>query len=146
MGDYTELKTNFHLKSTTSTEVINILQYIANEKSDIPALPEHSLFKCPRWKELFDSTSSSINIGSCAEVYNSDTRYHIQTQSNFKNYSREVQLFWDWISPYIDSPIGKQLGEITTDDTVELVLMGENHNVVFLRQDNKEDHYFWEGI
>lgn len=147
MGQYTELKTNFHLKSTTPTEVIDILLYIADKKTELPDLPEHPLFACHRWTLLFNSTSAYFDYEKFAEINNNSTRCHIKTQSNFKNYDREIQQFWDWILPYIDSPPGEQLGEITYDyDTIDLVFMGDSDNLVFIRQDKEREPGIWGGM
>jgi hypothetical protein len=59
---------------------------------------------------LFTSTSAYFNWEQHAKFIHDGVSYHLDTKANIKNYNREIELFWDWITPYIDGIPGEHLG------------------------------------
>lgn len=110
MGTYTEFAFKAKLRKDTPTEVIKFLQQtvdgnIGVEKGlfhdcDGPK-PEilHPFFQCSRWYMLFLSTNWGNISGSSFCLENG--LYVLNIHSEFKNYDDEIDLFIDWIKPYI---------------------------------------------
>lgn len=107
---YTEILTNFDLKKETPQCVIDLLHYLIQPNEQPKNLPEHPLFQTERWRLLFTGSSAYFDTEPYASLTSSDTHYHLKTCANFKNYDGEIDLFWDFITPYIDEIPGAYLG------------------------------------
>lgn len=116
MGMYTDFCFDCELKADTPPEVITLLQaWMDNAMGHYAGvhrpLPDHALFRTPRWHM----------IGWCGSAYFSaqphrsfeklyDSTWTLNIRSNHKNYDNEIELFIDWINPYIVAAEGDFLG------------------------------------
>ena len=95
MGMYTQLVINTKIRDDISNEIINILAFLFNgEELNEDIIPEHKFFKCQRW-EL---------IGRCGYILSATSQYkggYLFSKSELKNYNNEIELFIDWLKPYI---------------------------------------------
>lgn len=119
MGYYTEFRFRAKLKDNTPPEIIYTLDQIINNYSDYwetlsghempvmmavrdrPDLPiEHPFGKCTRWFMLFHSNNCDPeNIkGSTFDIKSLELSIH----SEFKNYEDEIEMFIDWLTPFVD--------------------------------------------
>jgi len=112
MGIYTEFHFNVELKPNTPSGVIDILNYMLGNTKEQPQLTTHPLFKTERWKFMLimdsyyfpadtHSTLRFDGIGKC---------YYLCIRCNLKNYDNEIDLFVEWITPYLAEPKGAFLG------------------------------------
>lgn len=116
MGMYTEIFFRSRLEKDTPEEVITFLDTWVN-KRDYKVLaqmdvPDHPLFKCSRWESL----------AGCSSYYFPDHAESALTQdalfkgwslvinADLKNYSGEIEKFFDWINPYCEAMTGEFLG------------------------------------
>jgi len=108
MGMYTELIFGAELKKETPNEVIEVLQYMLGQLEDKPInfpLPDG------RCEWLFQGGSYYFAINNPVNkmwIDNTDKQWRISTRSNIKNYENEIQLFLDWIKPYVESGSGNR--------------------------------------
>lgn len=112
MGYYTELKFKAKLRDDTPENVINLLKRILIEHDlgierelfhteDVfkPNL-SHQFFKCERWYMLFLSTNWDNEMQG-GKMYQIGNRWVIDLHTEFKNYDNEIDLFFDWIKPFV---------------------------------------------
>lgn len=108
MGMYTELIFGAELKKDTPNEVIEALKYMLGEIKTKPTnfpLPDGIC----EW--LFQGCSYYFAINKAVSkmwLDNIDKCYHISTRSNIKNYKNEIEIFLEWIEPYINSGSGSR--------------------------------------
>lgn len=103
MGDYTELVLGVRLKR--NKKVFDILKFMLFEKGieDIK-IPDHDLFKVSdRWKYMLKCGSAYFGGRPDSKlVWDNDLEtYCLNVRCNFKNYNNEIELFLDWLRPYI---------------------------------------------
>lgn len=111
MGEYTELFIRAEMRKDTPPEVLDILRYIINPSwSDPEILPDHPFFQCRRWDRLANSSSYHVTTTSRYAKRPEWGIVQILISGSFKNYSSEVEKFFDWIDPYIDALPGEFLG------------------------------------
>jgi len=108
MGMYTELIFKARLIDDAPEEVVNIVNFLFSGKlapKHLPT-PDHKFFNCPRWTQVGNSSSFyHIPIASSV-VYDN----YIFSRSDLKNYDNEIELFLDWINPYLDNFTGDCIG------------------------------------
>lgn len=110
MGMYTEFNIGIKLVENVPEHVINILKYMDDQCATIHTYsgrPEdlHRFFGTDRWRYLFCSDSFYFD-GDTHTTFQKDDidkQYHLTVRSNLKNYDKEIELFLDWIQPYIDT-------------------------------------------
>lgn len=125
MGMYTELLLKCKVKSDIPEEVKYILDYLFNNGDTPPILPEHSFFKCTRWEHIGNSCSY-YHIPWESSMYKEG---YIFSRSDLKNYDNEINLFLNWINPYIDSFDGDCIGyKWYEEDTKPTLLYFTNNN------------------
>ena len=74
-------------------------------------LPDHELFDCDRWQSLSWGGSYYFPHGNHNEwVHDSQGGYYWSFRANLKNYSDEIDKFFDWIDPYVREAQGAFLG------------------------------------
>ena len=98
MGMYTDFALKFSIdKSHADYEhILSILAHIAGIDNRTPAaMPDHPFFRASRWDMMARSGRSFIDN---RDYLNS---VDIMLIGDFKNYEGEIDLFIDWISPYI---------------------------------------------
>ena len=104
MGMYTEL--NIGVQIVNDEKAIKKLNYMLNE-SDKDIQIEHPLFDNKRrWRYMlqcdsyyFDSQTDSKLYRD--DLYKDDPMYFLNVRCNLKNYNDEIELFLDWLCPYI---------------------------------------------
>lgn len=105
MGMYTEL--NIAAEIRDAPDVIEILRYMLGDKKDVPdSLPSHELFQTERWHFMlradsyyFDGKTDSKLVKD--DLYKDKPMYFLNVRCNLKNYGNEIELFLDWLSPFI---------------------------------------------
>jgi hypothetical protein len=117
MGMYTELVLAVELDRDTPKDVIDILEYMCGMRGGIPeVLPDHPLFKAPRWAMLLccDSAYFAGDTNSYIKRDDFDSElkcsYYLTIRSNLKNYDYEIELFLDWLSQYVRYPLNECVG------------------------------------
>lgn len=114
MGMYTELHFNSRLKSNTPKKVISILKFMVGDVNinNEPPTPSHPLFDDTRWSFMLRCDSSYFDADTYSTIRWCDTSkaYYLNIRTNFKNYNEEIDLFIDWINPYLEKEDGEFLG------------------------------------
>ncbi|MCK5639784.1 MAG: hypothetical protein KAJ19_03265, partial [Gammaproteobacteria bacterium] len=110
MGSYTELIFGAELKRETPKQVIDTLQEMI-DGLDISCPPDHLFFTTPdlRVQSLFRCSSYYFGVNKPNISFRFDDIRHawvVSTRANLKNYEHEIELFLDWIKPYIESGSG----------------------------------------
>lgn len=112
MGTYTEFKFSARLKHDTPKDIIDILNTVIVDrkigtdkvlfKTEDVFKPEinHQFFKTERWYMLFLSNNFRDDLQAYQFKFVKN-RLEINIHSEFKNYDNEIELFIDWIKPYI---------------------------------------------
>ena len=106
MGMYTELVIKCTIKENLPKEVEDTLQYLFSDGECPEFLPTHPFFLTSRW----------VAIGKCSSYYHIPKSYsyykegYLFSRSDLKNYSGEIELFFDWLDPYIAELTGKCVG------------------------------------
>jgi len=123
MGMYTECYINCKLIEDIPKEVLDILKYLFDNpfdeiegkyKIDEPStIPDHKLFNTDGWR-LIGKGSSFYHIPFPTSKLSLEGRipssYYLTSRSDFKNYEGEIELFFDWIMPYVDNNDGEFIG------------------------------------
>lgn len=110
MGMYTELHYNVELSKDVPEDVINILKFMVGDSEDEPStLPNHPLFGDTRWRFMLrcDSYYFNADTHSTLRLDGISHSYYLCIRCNLKNYNDEIELFIDWIDPYLDECIAK---------------------------------------
>ena len=147
MGMYTELALEFDLKETTPQSVMDVLFYLMNEQQEPNELPNHPLFQTDRWRSLFLGTSTYFEE-QYASLKHDGVSYHLKTCANLKNYQGEIDLFLDFITPYIDGIPGEYLGHkrYEEDETKTHIFFLRNRKIEFEKEKTEpiwgEDDYW----
>jgi len=105
MGMYTEL--NIGVKLIPTSDVLKKLRYILGD-SDEDIEIDHPLFKTPRWCYMLRSGSYYIHGQPDSKLfvdylYPENPMYFLNVRCNLKNYDDEIELFLDWLNPYIET-------------------------------------------
>jgi len=126
MGMYTEIHFNSELKPDTPEDVINILKYMVGDLDDKPvSKPNHELFGDTRWRFMLqcDSYYFDADTHSTIRFDSISNSYYLCVRSNFKNYGNEIELFVEWIKPYLNKTEGDFLGFSRYEETEEPTLI-----------------------
>lgn len=102
MGMYTELFISTRI--VDDKKVIDILKYMIGETDIMSELPDHKLFKvCDRWDFMLKCSSYYFvpRVIHLLEYDDIGKYWCFINRSDFKNYDNEVNLFIDWIKPYL---------------------------------------------
>jgi len=105
MGMYTELIFGADLKEDTPQSVISALSYMMGNINDKPKdfpLPDG------RFEWLFRGGSYYFAVNNPVSKMWQDINecWRISTRSNIENYGDEIEVFLEWIKPYIDGGSG----------------------------------------
>lgn len=102
MGMYTEFVGAIELKKDTPKEVIDILEFMVNDKEEPKKLPNDELFKCDRWKWMLRCDNYSFvgitNTMLVRDEFNDS--YYLTIRCSLKNYDSEIEKFCKFIKPY----------------------------------------------
>jgi len=105
MGMYTELNIAVWLKKDTPEDIVSIIQSMVDAESVYYNTPDHPFFKADRWRWLFSSDSYCFDgdTHSSLRLDGITHQYVLTVRSNLKNYCYEIELFLNFLCPYIDS-------------------------------------------
>lgn len=130
MGMYTEL--NMGVEIANVPKVIDVLKYMLHDIDDEPELFEHKLFETPRWDYMlrcdsyyFDGQTDSKLFKD--DLYEDSSMYYLNVRCNLKNYSSEIELFLDWLSPYIKTEGFLGYMRYEEDENPTLIYLEEGH-------------------
>lgn len=102
---YTEFVLGIILDDDTPEHMIDIIKYMLGARIIISNsfATGHPLFKTGRWDKMFRSYSDTFPIKPhCIYNYNADKKhYTLSVRCAFKNYDSEIELFLNWIAPYV---------------------------------------------
>lgn len=105
MGMYTQLHLGVRLKKNLGDANKDIINFMLGEQESEPVeLPQHELFNHSRWQYMLQCDSYYFEyktthlfkydeIGDC---------YWFNVTCNLKNYENEIELFLNWLLPYIE--------------------------------------------
>lgn len=107
MGMYTELVVTARIAN--DPKVVNILKYMLGDSKDEPKeLPDHPLFapepNDTRWKFMLQC-SSYYHLPRSVHLFEFDTigsYWCLHSRSDFKDYSNESVMFFDWLKTILD--------------------------------------------
>lgn len=104
MGMYTELNIGVSLRSDTPENVIDILKYMLGDINNVETT-DHPLFSTQRWAFMLrcDSYYFDGRTDSSMERDDIDHEYKLNVRCNLKNYDNEIDLFLDFIRPYLET-------------------------------------------
>lgn len=145
MGDFAELNIRFKLKEDIPDSVIYTLDYMASRQMQEPAeLPDHPLFKSRRWNHMLHGNDDPAGDDVGVTIFEKDRRDNglfIFVRSVYKDRG-EVDLFFDWIYPYIDALWLEFLGYIKydTNDHPQLIYYTEDGICVIAIKRNEDEH------
>ena len=108
MGMYTELVLGVNLVRDVPKEVIDILEFMISGtfEDPEPITPDHPLFKTDRWRTMLQSDSyyfGGFSNSLISAPRFKDDVYRLSIRSNLKNYDSEIELFLNWLTPYIET-------------------------------------------
>ncbi len=108
MGMYTEIFVNVDLKENISPDVLAALCAMCDADSSSPALADLPA----RWAYMFRDNSYYTPRTWCAkltfdEINNS---WSLLAKGDIKNYSSEIEEFFNWIMPWVDGLSGDFIG------------------------------------
>lgn len=124
MGMYTEMSLSVDLVENTPPNVVNALHYLAgNVPSEPEKLPDHPLFRCPRWSSVLEGRSYYFPGASVASFSFDDigNRYFLTFRADMKNYANEQEKFLTLIEPWLETRgafVGHQRYEEETRPTL----------------------------
>lgn len=105
---YTELVFGVGLRKETPTDVIDILKYMIG---DLKERPNPFPFPEGQYDYLFSCSSYSFGVNEpIRKMWLDDISktWRISTRSNIKNYKDEIEIFLEWIKPWIKSGSGSR--------------------------------------
>jgi len=130
MGMYTKLSVNIRFIENLPEEVIAALDIMSgNSNESSCVLPVHGLFKTFRWDFML-CCSSYYHIPFSLTKFHKDEisqRYYLSSSCDFKNYDGEIDLFFDFIAPYVeDGFLGYSQYEGAEHPTLHYVIDGKH--------------------
>ena len=107
MGMYTELNIGVNLVPDTPENIINILNYMLSCSNDViePETTDHPLFSTERWSYMLVCDSYYFDGRTDSSMVRDDIsgEYELNVRCNVKNYNDEIELFLDFIQPYLET-------------------------------------------
>lgn len=127
---YTALVLDARLKRDTPDEVIRALRaMVAGTGDNVPIVerPEHPLFGTSRWSWMLTGSSAYFPLERAPQLFKpvsgggeTTEPLMLSVGMSIKNYDNEIELFLDWLTPYIEEGIGYRMYE--QDDAVTPIL------------------------
>lgn len=101
MGMYTEIYVNVDFKKDTPEEVIETIRAMCEKDHTSPYLAS----KPSRWAYLFNNGSYYLPFTECHALTWDDIgqNYSLLGKGDIKNYSSEIEEFFDFISPWVEN-------------------------------------------
>ena len=103
---YTEILIKANIREDLPIEAKEVLEYLFLGKTMPTILPKHDLFETTRWR-LIGNCNSFYHI---PQVFNFFSGTQLFSRSDLKNNGCVIELFFDWIQPYINAEIGVCIG------------------------------------
>lgn len=129
MGMYTALSLGIELKKDAPVTVIRTIERMLGHNPILTEPPDHPLFKRERatWMLTCDSFYFDWQTGWRFELNEISESWYLSGVCNLKNYNDEIDLFLDWITPYIETTgyIGWKMYE---EDELPTILSMRNDN------------------
>ena len=102
MGMYTELNMAVSLSSDTPERVVETLKFMLGD-SEKRVLDDHALFATTRWDIMLRCDSYYFDGRTDSSMIQDDIdhEYKLNIRCNFKNYDNEIELFLNWLQPYM---------------------------------------------
>lgn len=130
MGMYTKLSVDIRFRENLPEEVVAALDIMScNTFEASHTLPQHDLFKSPRWDFMLLCSSYYHTPFSLTKFHKDEISqsYYLTSSSDFKNYNDEIDLFFDFISPYVeDGFLGYSQYEEAEHPTLHYVINGKH--------------------
>lgn len=103
MGMYTELVLGVEI--VPDDNVIGILRHMLDEIDHFDGDYSHPLFETPRWSYMLNCGSWYFDGQTDSKLFTRKlcdyVAYFLNVRCNLKNYDDEIELFLDWLNPYI---------------------------------------------
>lgn len=131
MGMYTELVLNLEIKSSIPDDALAVLRFLANGDVEPATLPDHPFFKADRWSMIMRCSSYyfvPFSLSKLESPVSVSSSHYLSTRSDLKNYGNEIDLFVDWLMPYVDAYEGNFLGykRYEEDEKPTLLYVGKD--------------------
>lgn len=130
MGMYTKLSVDIRFRENLPEEVIAALNIMSGNNDYVSqTLPEHDLFKTPRWDFMLLCSSYYHTPFSLTKFHKDEISqsYYLTSSSDFKNYNGEIGLFFDFIAPYVEEGfLGYSQYEEAEHQTLHYVINGKH--------------------
>lgn len=127
---YTKLSVDILFRENLPEEVVAALDVMSGNNDYISqTLPEHDLFKTSRWDFMFCWSSFCTTPFSLTKFHKDEISktYYLTSSSDFKNYDGEIDLFFDFIAPYVeDGFLGYSQYEEAEHPTLHYVIDGKH--------------------
>lgn len=110
MGMYTELVVGIRLKDDLPKHIMDVIKYMTVGGDTLVSLPDHPLFQSSRWEFLLRGSSYYFPVHESHTKLRLDGRLgrntYLDARASIKNYTSEIEQFFDWICPYAESGYG----------------------------------------
>ena len=110
MGMYTELVLNVTIKRDAPADVIRTLSEMAMGSGVTTPAVGHPFFKTDRWSFMLAYRSFYFIPIASTRFEKVQSNYYLSVRCDLKNYSSEIELFIEWLTPFIDAMDGDFLG------------------------------------
>ena len=124
MGDFTKLQFELAVKKDTPEDIVSIIRYMIGEPVEhietiISRIDHHCLFTIFRWETMLRSFSDPADNKPENTIHSyiikNHQEYKLHVYSVFKNRDDELNLFFDWIHPYVNETWLAYVGTIVND-------------------------------
>ncbi|MGW3992198.1 hypothetical protein ACWEF6_01800 [Amycolatopsis sp. NPDC004772] len=128
MGMYTALVLDARLKRDVPERVLLTLRHMVGELETLESTPDHALFGDTRWEWMLRGNSAYFPVERPPKLYrpfygSGEGAWLLSVGCSIKNYDREIPLFLEWLTPYVEEAIGYTMYE--EDETITPVLLGD---------------------
>ena len=135
MGMYTELVLGLELKP--DEKILNVLKYMLGDVKEKPLDYDysHRLFETARWDIMLQCDSYYFDGQTDSKlIFDHHGYVYLNVRCNFKNYSNEIELFLDWLKPYIK-----------TDGFLGYTRYEEDYDPTLIYKENRQIKYNFNG-
>lgn len=119
MGMYTEIYVNVDFKEHLPEEFVKVIKAMCEgeECGELEGFP-------PRWKYLFNNGSYYTPSTQCRELTfdRLGNCYSLLAKGDIKNYNSEIEKFFEFITPYVETCGKTFIGYSRYEEDVEPVL------------------------
>lgn len=109
MGMYTKLQCNLKLKEDIPQEILETINAL-NNSEELPIKLEHEFFNSPGLSYMFNMCSHYFTGTTNTQLRFNGYQYIWHIDCDLKNYNNEIELFLDWISPYVEAEENEFVG------------------------------------